>query len=101
MRDNHDLITEKDGVILGISPDPVKKLAEWQEAEKFPFRLLSDEEKIVANLYGVWGEKKLYGNTYMGIVRSHFVVDAEGKFESVQYKISPKNSIKEAVKIFK
>ena len=52
----------------------------------------------MAEAYGVWGEKKMYGRAYMGIIRSHFVVDAEGKLADVQYKISPKNSIAKAVK---
>jgi peroxiredoxin Q/BCP len=51
----------------------------------------------VAEAYGVWGEKKMYGKTYMGIIRSHFIIGADGKIEDVQYKVSPKNSISRAV----
>jgi peroxiredoxin Q/BCP len=62
-----------------------------------PFSLLSDPDHLVAETYGAWGEKMNYGRTYMGIIRSHFVVDAEGKVEDVQVKVSPKNSIKRAM----
>ena len=51
----------------------------------------------MAEAYGAWGEKMNYGRTYMGIIRSHYVVDAEGKLEDVQFKVSPKNSIKRAM----
>ena len=71
----------------------LKKLSKWKTKENLPYLLLSDPEHQVAEAYGVWGEKKLYGRAYMGIIRSHFVVSAEGKLADVQYKISPKNSI--------
>ncbi|MFZ1396575.1 MAG: hypothetical protein WAS33_06750, partial [Candidatus Promineifilaceae bacterium] len=55
-------------------------------------------EHEVAEAYGVWGEKKMYGNSYMGIIRSHFVVDEDGRFADTQIKISPKDSVAKAVK---
>ncbi len=63
-----------------------------------PYNLLSDTDHAVADAYGVWGEKKNYGRTYQGIIRSHFVVDADGLLEDVQYKVSPQNSIDLALK---
>ena len=55
-------------------------------------------DHAVADAYGVWGEKKMYDRSYMGIIRSHFVVDAEGLLEDVQYKVSPKKSIEYGLK---
>lgn len=100
-RDNFPIIEAAGATVLGISPDAPEKLAKWREKMGFPYNLLSDPEHTVAEAYGVWGEKKLYGRPYMGIIRSHFVVDAEGKFEDVQFKVGPKKSIEKGVKIFK
>ena len=97
-RDNWPLIEAAGATVLGISPDSPEKLAKWREKQGFPYNLLSDPEHEVAELYGVWGEKKLYGRAYMGIIRSHFVIDEDGRFADVQIKISPKNSIAKAVK---
>lgn len=98
LRDNYETIQAANGTVLGISPDQPEALTKWKSEQKFPYLLLSDPEHTVAEAYDVWGEKSMYGNTYMGIIRSHFVVDAEGKVADVQYKISPKDSIKKAVK---
>lgn len=98
LRDNFPLFQEHNATVLGISPDPAEKLAQWREAENLPYHLLSDPEHEVAEMYGVWGEKKMYGRAYMGIIRSHFVIDADGNFEDVQVKISPKKSIEKAVR---
>lgn len=98
LRDNYETIQAANGLVLGISPDQPEDLAKWREKQGFPYSLLSDPEHTVADAYDVWGEKKMYGNTYMGIIRSHFVVDPEGKIADVQYKISPKDSVAKAVK---
>lgn len=100
LRDNFPTFTDAGATVLGISPDEPEKLAKWRAKENLPYNLLSDPEHTVAEAYDVWGEKKMYGNTYMGIIRSHFVVDADGKLEDVQYKVSPKHSIERAVKHF-
>ena len=81
-----------DAVILGISPDLPPKLAKFDEKYGLGFTLLSDPEHAVADAYGVWGEKKNYGRTYMGIIRSAFLVDEKGKIEKAWYKISPKDT---------
>lgn len=98
LRDNFPLFQENNATVLGVSPDPVETLANWRAKENLPYNLLSDPEHEVAEAYGVWGEKKMYGKAYMGIIRSHFVIDAEGNFEDVQVKVSPKKSIEKAVK---
>ena len=84
--------------MLGISPDTPDKLAKWRAEEGFPYALLSDPEHEVAEAYAVWGEKKMYGRAYMGIIRSHFVIDEAGKVADVQFKVSPKDSVARALK---
>jgi len=78
--------------ILGVSPDLPAKQASFDEKYELGFPLLSDPEHKVAEKYGVWDEKKLYGKTYMGVVRSAFLIDAKGKIAGAFYKVSPKNT---------
>lgn len=78
--------------VLGISPDPPKKQAKFDEKYGLGFPLLSDEDHAVAEAYGAWGEKSMYGKKYMGIIRSAFLVDEAGKIEQAWPKISPKDT---------
>jgi peroxiredoxin Q/BCP len=73
--------------VLGISPDPVDKLARFATAEGLNFPLLSDADHAVAEAYGAWGEKKNYGRSYEGLIRSTVVVDPEGKITVAQYNV--------------
>ena len=98
-RDQYPVIEEKNGVVLGVSPDSVKSHQKFKTKYNLPFTLLVDEDHAVAAAYGVWGEKSMYGKKYMGIIRSHFVIDEQGKIVDVQYKVSPADSIKKAVHI--
>jgi peroxiredoxin Q/BCP len=98
LRDNYTTIQAANGTVIGISPDQPEDLAKWKAKQDFPYPLLSDPEHSVAEAYDVWGEKKMYGNSYMGIIRSHFVIGTDGKVEDVQYKISPQDSVAKAVK---
>lgn len=81
-----------DTAIIGISPDMPDKLAKFDTKYSLGFTLLSDPDHKVAEKYGVWGEKKNYGKTYMGIIRSAFLIDETGKLGEVWYKISPKDT---------
>ncbi len=96
-RDAYPEIEEKNAVVLGISPDGVESHVGFKSKYNLPFRLLADEEHRVAELYGVWGEKNNYGKTYFGIIRSHFVIDEEGRIADVQYKVSPEDSVQNAL----
>jgi thioredoxin-dependent peroxiredoxin len=79
---------QKEGYdVLGISPDPVDKLAKFAEQEGLTFPLLSDEGHAVAEAYAAWGEKKNYGRTYNGLIRSTVVVDPDGKVSLAQYNV--------------
>ena len=81
-----------DTVILGVSPDKPAALARFRDKYSLNFDLLSDADHSVAASYGVWKEKKNYGKTYMGIVRSAFLIDADGSIRNAWYKISPKDT---------
>jgi thioredoxin-dependent peroxiredoxin len=96
-RDNYLEIEERNAIVFGISPDGVKSHQKFRTKFNLPFRLLADEDHKVAELYGVWGEKSMYGKTYMGIIRSHFVVDENGNIADVQYNVSPDISVSSAL----
>ena len=81
-----------DTAVLGISPDPPRKLKRFSEKCGIGFPLLGDEDHAVAEAYDVWKEKSMYGRTYMGIVRSAFLVDEDGHLAGVWYKVSPKDT---------
>jgi peroxiredoxin Q/BCP len=83
-----------DTAVLGISPDKPAKQARFDQKYGLGFPLLADEDHSVAEAWGVWGEKKNYGKTYMGIVRSAFLVDEEGRLAGVWYKVSPADTPK-------
>lgn len=82
---------EKTGItVLGVSKDSVKSHKKFEEKYDLPFTLLSDEEKKVLNLYGVWQEKNSFGNMIMGTVRTSFLINPEGKIEKVYKNVKPK-----------
>jgi peroxiredoxin Q/BCP len=78
-----------DAAVVGISPDKPAALSKFDTKYGLGFPLLSDPDHAMAEAYGVWGEKKNYGRTYMGIIRSAFLVGEEGRIEQAWYKISP------------
>ena len=86
---------------VGISPDSPDKQKKFADKYDLQFPLLCDEDKTVAESFGVWGEKKLYGKTYMGIIRSSFLIDEEGKIIESWYKVSPKDTVPKAMKVLK
>jgi peroxiredoxin Q/BCP len=81
-----------DTAIIGISPDAPAKLAKFDEKYSLGFTLLSDVDHAVAEAFGVWTEKSMYGKKYMGIQRSAFLIDEEGRIERAWPKISPKDT---------
>lgn len=81
-----------DTVVLGISPDKSAAQAKFDTKYSLGFPLLSDMDHAVADAYGAWGEKSMYGKKYMGIVRSAFLVDEKGRVEQAWPKISPKDT---------
>jgi peroxiredoxin Q/BCP len=83
-----------DTAVVGISPDKPARQAKFDQKYGLGFPLLADEDHAVAEAYGVWKEKSMYGRKYMGIERSAFLIDEKGKLEEVWYKISPKDTPK-------
>ncbi len=89
LRDIHPDIEEKDIVVIGISPDPPAKLAKFREKYELPFILLSDPDRETAEAYGAWGEKKLYGRSFLGILRTHVAIDEKGRIMEYALKVKP------------
>jgi peroxiredoxin Q/BCP len=86
-RDNLEAFTSKDAVILGVSPDSVKSHQNFKAKHELPFLLVADPEKEIVAKYGVFVEKQNYGRTYMGVVRTTFLIDEAGKIEKVYNKV--------------
>jgi peroxiredoxin Q/BCP len=87
-----------DTVVVGISPDKPAKQKKFDQKYDLGFPLLSDEDHAVAEAYGAWGQKSMYGRSYMGIIRSAFLVDDKGVLVEVWPKISPKDTPKNLLK---
>ena len=81
---------------VGISPDAPAKQQKFDAKYDLGFPLLADEDHAVAEAYGAWGEKSMYGKKYMGIIRSSFLIDGKGKIVQAWYKVSPKNTVPNA-----
>ena len=96
-RDHYPVIEEKNAVVLGVSPDNEKSHRSFKTKYNLPFTLLVDTDHAVADAYGVWGEKSMYGKKYMGIIRSHFIIDEEGRIADAQVKVSPGESVERAM----
>ena len=98
MRDARQELDDNNVTALGMSPDTSDKLKKFDEKFKLGFPLLSDPDHRIAETFGTWGEKKMYGKTFMGIVRSAFLIDEKGIVQRTWYKISPKKTIPELLK---
>ena len=81
-----------DAAIVGISPDPPGRQARFDEKYGLGFPLLADEDHAVAEAYGAWGERRMYGRTYMGIVRSAFLIDGDGRISHAWPSVKPKDT---------
>ena len=86
-RDGHEQFLAKGAVVIGVSPDSIESHTKFRVKFTLPFHLLSDPEHTVAEAYGAWGEKKMFGKTYMGILRSTFVIDEEAVLLKVFRKV--------------
>ena len=86
-RDGRTALSDAGYAVLGISPDPPAKLARFRDRDGLTFPLLSDPDHAALEAYGAWGEKKLYGKVTVGVIRSTFVVDADGRIEKALYAV--------------
>jgi len=91
LRDNYKRLLAQGYEVLGVSPDDAKKHVKFIAKYDLPFHLLADTEKKVLNDYGVWAEKKMYGRTYMGVVRTTFIIDEKGMIEEIIRKVKTKD----------
>jgi thioredoxin-dependent peroxiredoxin len=89
VRDHRPDYENANAVVLGVSPDPVKKVAKFDQKYSLGFPLLADEDHAVAESYGVWVQKSMYGRTYMGNERSTFVIGPDGVIKDVFRKVKP------------
>lgn len=90
LRDHYSTFKKKGYEILGVSPDSAKSHTSFINKYDLPFSLLADEDHSVAEAYGAWGEKSMYGKKYMGILRTTFVIDEQGKIENIIEKVDTK-----------
>ncbi len=90
VRDHLPAYEDANAVVIGVSPDPVKKVKKFHDDEGLNFTLLADEDHAICEAYGVWAEKSMYGKTYWGALRATFVIDADGIIRHVIPKVSPK-----------
>jgi len=98
-RDAYPQIEERNAVVLGVSPDGEEAHRKFKTKFDLPFTLVVDTDHAIAEAYGVWGERSMYGKTFMGIQRSHFVIDEQGRIADAQVKVSPTDSVQRALDI--
>lgn len=91
LKDNYDALLAQGYIVLGVSPDDEASHQRFIAKFDLPFDLLVDTEKELCEAYGVWREKKTFGKTYMGVVRTTFVIDAEGNLEEIIEKVKTKD----------
>ncbi|WP_210581789.1 thioredoxin-dependent thiol peroxidase [Streptomyces sp. GESEQ-4] len=96
--DNLDALAGAGYDVIGISPDAPQKLAKFREKENLKVTLVGDPEKTVIEAYGAYGEKKNYGKTYMGVIRSTVIVDEEGKVERALYNVRATGHVAKIIK---
>lgn len=101
IRDAQAEFEKLDTVVFGVSPDPVKKLQNFIEKKELNFDLLSDEDKAVAEKYGVWGLKKFMGREFMGILRTTFIIGKDGKLKHIMDKVKTKSHHDDVIAILK
>jgi len=99
IRDHWGQIEAGNAVVIGISPDEPAALVKFREKYNLPFVLLSDPDHTVAQAYGAWGEKKMYGKSYEGIIRSHFGIDENGNLIDISISVKPETTANLALKL--
>jgi peroxiredoxin Q/BCP len=100
LRDNHTTLLKNGFAVIGVSTDPVKSHKKFETKYELPFSLLADEDHAIVEKYGVWGEKKFMGKTYMGTSRTTFLIDETGKLRHVITKPDTKNHTEEILEVW-
>lgn len=91
LRDNYEMWLNKSYVVLGVSPDSEKSHQKFIEKHNLPFDLISDTDKTILKAYNAWGEKKMYGKTYEGVIRKTYVINKDGVIEQIFEKVKTKD----------
>jgi thioredoxin-dependent peroxiredoxin len=99
IRDHYDEFKKRGALIFGVSPDSVKSHKKFEEKYGLPFPLLADEGHTVAEKYGVWGEKTMYGKKYFGVERSTFVIDEQGRIAKIFPKVKPSEHVDQVLAV--
>ena len=98
LRDNYEMLLSKGYVVLGVSPDNETSHLKFIKKHNLPFPLLADTERAIVDSYGVWAEKTTFGKTYMGIIRTTFVIDEKGVIQEVISKVDSANHAEQILK---
>lgn len=96
-RDNMEIITKEGAKVLGVSPDSVKSHDNFKVKHELNFNLIADPEKEICELYDIIGEKKMYGKTYMGVIRTTYIIDPEGEIKYVWNKVKVKDHVEAVI----
>lgn len=100
LRDNYDELIERGFAVVGISPDSEKSHQKFAGKHNLPFPLISDTEKKIMSDYGAWGSKKMYGKSFLGVLRTTFIINEEGIIEDVIKKVDTKNHAEQIYKLY-
>ncbi len=101
LRDNYNVLTKEGIVVIGVSPDDQSSHKKFSEKQQLPFVLLDDNNKKIIEKYGVWGEKQMYGNKYLGLLRTTFLIDEKGIIKHIFHKPKSKEHSQEILKKIK
>jgi peroxiredoxin Q/BCP len=100
LRDNYNELLEKGYIVIGVSPDNEKSHKGFVAKYSLPFPLLADPDKKILSQYGVWGEKKMYGKSFMGVLRTTFIIDEKGIIEKIISKVDTKQHTEQIFKMY-
>jgi peroxiredoxin Q/BCP len=101
LRDNYDQLTEKGIIVLGVSPDDEKSHKKFESKFNLPFTLLVDNDQKMMHDYGVWALKKFMGKEYMGVLRTTFLINEQGKIDHIIEKVDSKNHAQQILDLWK
>lgn len=101
LRDGYPQLVRRGFTVLGVSPDSSVSHRKFIDKYSLPFTLLVDKDHVIAQAYGTWGEKKMMGRTYMGMIRTTFVIDGDGKIEKIFTKVDTKDHFNQILDSYK
>jgi thioredoxin-dependent peroxiredoxin len=101
LRDNNKSLLDKGFIVIGVSPDSEKSHKNFAGKYSLSFPLIADESKKILNDYGVWGEKKMYGKSYFGVLRTTFIIDEKGVIENVIEKVNTSGHTQQILDLYK